>query len=327
DLTSRATNTEIEALSATINKNIQSGRTVALRNVEHARRRSGKPKGKDRSDGGEQEETKPDGVSDEDWRLSRLTDADVLHEAREGALKKLMYKKSHTGMVYVSPETLAMVADSRRPDRKKAPVELDVIFPGEIWSWKDAPATTLWEAQLNLWVSKDILSSIDATNQQSLRTAEGVRKANVPNAAIKSLEDIRITEKYLRARSTRGAANTKTKPDLTTRATTDEYEIVEYNFTVIMKSSYLPALMKNLMTRGEHTITNVSVVNVPDNPEGSQYFGTDPVNRVEIAGEVLFRAGWTRKIMPPETLDRRSANVPGTGTKEFPGQKNRDKNR
>ncbi|MCP4378563.1 MAG: hypothetical protein GY794_20600, partial [bacterium] len=64
DLTSRATNTEIEALSATINKNIQSGRTVALRNVEHARRRSGKPKGKDRSDGGEQEETKPDGVSD-----------------------------------------------------------------------------------------------------------------------------------------------------------------------------------------------------------------------------------------------------------------------
>jgi hypothetical protein len=310
DLTSWATSAEIEKLSARINKHIQSRRKVAARNVEHALRRSGRTRTRNESPGGDgskREEKKPDGVSTEDWNLSRLNDGDVVRQALDNARKELMYKKSNAGMIYVSPETLAMVTDPRLPGGKTGPAELDVIFPNEIWDSKNAPATRLWEAQLNLWVSQDILSSIDTTNRQSLRTTAGVRKPTVQNAAIKALDKISITELYLMERVNRASSSSEAevKPDLTMRATTKEYEIVEYKISLIMKSSYLPVLIKNLMTRGEHTITNVSIVGFPDDPEEARYFGTDPVAQVEVSGEVLFRGGWTRKIMPTETLKGR----------------------
>jgi hypothetical protein len=54
--------------------------------------------------------------------------------------------------------------------------------------------------------------------------------------------------------------------------------------------------------RGDHTITAVSIEHLPAEQDGMRYYGTDPVANVRLVGEVLFRSGWTRKIMPIETL-------------------------
>ncbi|MDP6045201.1 MAG: hypothetical protein QGG25_06315, partial [Phycisphaerae bacterium] len=147
----------------------------------------------------------------------------------------------------------------------------------------------------NLWITQDILAVIDATNDASLKSHGSNR--TVPNAAIKLLRDIIIEKSYL-MQSGEGNVNSA----LTKRATNTEYEIVEYKFAIIMNTKYLPELMHNIITRGDHTVTKVSIEQLPLASDGNRYYGTDPVANVTIGGEVLFRADWTRKIMPLDTL-------------------------
>ena len=315
DLTSWPTDVEIGELSVKIDKDIQARRKAAIKRVEYAQKRSGDavpktpktPKKPTDSDKPEEEAKKPKGVSQEDWDLSRLTDAEVSARARRNATEELMLQKANAGIMFVSPKTLAMVSDLKLPGAAPGPEELDVIFPKEVWKSADAPPAKLWQAQLNLWVTQDILTAIDTTNQQSLRTGGGVRKPTVPNAAVKHLGGIKIEEQYLMQRDSQGAGNATA--DLTQRITTFEYEIIEYEFRVVMKTAYLPVLMRNLMMRGDHTVTDVSIEHLPAGPAGMQYYGTDPVAKLRLVGEVLFRSSWTRKIMPAETLRGRLADV------------------
>jgi hypothetical protein len=302
DLTAWPTAGEIDELSVKIDKDIQSQRRAAVKRVEYAQNRSDAttPKPPDGADKPKEEEKKPEGVSQEDWDLSRLTDAEVQNKARRNATEELMLRKANAGIMFVSPETLAMVSDLKRAGADEGPEELDVIFPKEVWKSADAPAAKLWEAQLNLWVTQDILSAIDATNQQSLRTAASVRKPTVPNAAIKLLSGIDITEQYL-TQLGGGPAGTA-DGNLTQRVTGKEYEIIKYELLVAMRTGSLPHLMRNLIMRGDHTITAVSIEHLPAEQDGMRYYGTDPVANVRLVGEVLFRSGWTRKIMPIETL-------------------------
>ena len=311
DLTSWPTDVEIGELSVKIEKDIQSRRKAAVNRVDYANRRSGAPAPKPPAGDGKppEEAKKPKGITQEDWDLSRLTDADVSKMARRNATEELMLQKANAGIMFVSPRTLAMVSDLKLPGGDTGPEELDVVFPKEVWKSADAPAGKLWEAQLNLWITQDILTAIDMTNQQSLRTAGSVRKATVPNAAVKRLDGINITEQYLMQRD--GANEGDQEADLTQRVTTSEYEIVEYELQVVMKTSYLPTMMRNLMMRGDHTVTNVTIRKLPVEPAGMQYYGTDPVATVLVTGDVLFRSSWTRKIMPSETLKNRLSSVPG----------------
>ena len=308
DLTAWPSDVEIGERSAQIEKDIQSRRRAAIRRVEYAESRGGAaaprtPTGTEP----EEEAKKPEGVSQEDWDLSRLSDAEVHNKARQNATEELMLQKAKAGIMFVSPTTLAMVSDLKQPGGAAGPEELDVIFPQEVWRSADAPAAKLWEAQLNLWITQDILSAIDLTNQKSLRTAGGVRKATVPNAAVKLLAGISIEEKYLMQRG--GEGDEKATADLTQRTTTGEYEIIEYEFLVVMKTAHLPDLMRNLMMRGDHTVTDVSIEHSPAGPDGMRYYGTDPVASIRLVGEVLFRSGWTRKVMPIETLKDRLGSV------------------
>ncbi|MDP6544211.1 MAG: hypothetical protein QGH60_09490 [Phycisphaerae bacterium] len=309
DLTSWPTGAEIDELSLKIESDIQSKRKAAVRRVEYAQRNSGTaaPKPPAGADKPKEEVKKPKGISQEDWDLSRYTDADVRKMARRNATEELMIQKANAGIMYVSPKTLAMVSDLKLPGADVGPEELDVVFPKEVWQSSDAPPTMLWEAQLNLWVTQDILGAIDATNQRSLRTAGSVRKATVPNAAIKLLSGIDIAEQYMMRRGKDSAG--KTNANITSRVTTKEYEIIEYELLVVMKTAYLPVLMRNLMMRGDHTITAVSVEQLLTGPDGMRYYGTDPVANVRLVGEVLFRSDWTRKIMPLETLRGRLGGV------------------
>ncbi len=291
DPTSWPVDSEIGELSVDHEKDILSRRIAANNRVKYAQSRRPKP-----APGGDEEEPKkPEGVSDEDWYLYNLTKEAVSAKARADATEQLMLAKANAGSMFVSPETLAMVTDAKMPGSPKGPDELDVIFPTEVWKSTDAPGPKLWTAQLNLWITQDILAVIDATNDASLKSHGSNR--TVPNAAIKLLRDIIIEKSYL-MQSGEGNVNSA----LTKRATNTEYEIVEYKFAIIINTKYLPELMHNIITRGDHTVTKVSIEQLPLASDGNRYYGTDPVANVTIGGEVLFRADWTRKIMPLDTL-------------------------
>ena len=306
DLTAWPTEAEITKRSLSIATDLKSRRKAAIKRVKFANERDGvkpPPRANPRPRRGaeepvEEEAKKPEGVSDEDWTLSRLSDADISNKAKKNASDELMLKKAKAGIMFVSPKTLAMVNDPKLPTGTPAsPEELTVVFPAEVWQSSAAPASKLWKGQLNLWITQDILAAIEATNQQSLRGAGKSRQATVPNAAIKLLRSISIEDTYLKVRSADDGGSA-----LTQRVTTPDYEIVEYRIGLVMKTAYLPALTRSLMTRGEHTITDVTISREPAGSDSRRYYGTDPVVNVTLSGEALFRASWTRKIMPIETL-------------------------
>ena len=308
NLTTWPTEAEITQRSKKISSDIQARRKAAVKRVDYAKKRSGAGAKRKPIDEGDDppEEEKPKGVSQADWDDYRLTEGAITNLARRNATDELMIKKASAGMVFVTPETMAMVTAPTPSGGNKAPEELDVIFPKEIWQSANAPAEKLWEAQLNLWISKDILSAINATNRAAVRLADG--RPTVPNAAVKQLLQIMVEEQYLMPQP--GPAGKNNSDGLTQRATTKEYEIIEYRVLLVMNTSSLPALLRNLTMRGDHTITHAAVKSVPVEPDGKTYYGPEPVSRVEISGEALFRADWTRtKLMPVELLKGRLSPV------------------
>jgi len=304
DITSWPVDTEISELSAKLEKEILARRRASIKRVKYEQDRNPAPAapagGAD--DAEPKEPKKPEGVTADDWYLSRLSEPDVSAKARKDATEELMLAKARAGSLFVSPDTLKMVKDPKLPESNEGPEELDVIFPREIWQSSDAPAPKLWAAQLNLWITRDILAVIDATNDKSLQSHGTDR--TVPNAAIKYLRKIAIEETYLMQA---GEANTNSA--LTQRATCGDYEIIEYNFAIVMNTEYLPVLMQKLAARGDHTVTKVTIEHLPSSADGSRYYGTLPVASVTIGGEVMFRSNWTRKIMPIELLRETLAGV------------------
>ena len=299
DLTAMPTEGEIGELSDVLAKAIFLKRKPALRRVEYALQNAPKPEGgaTPEDDDDKTPQVKPKGVSDEDWKLARLSDSGVHDMAQNHATQTLMLEKANAGAMFVSPKTLAMVTDPKLPGAANGPEELAVVFPQEVWRPADAPAPKLWLSQLNLWISQDILASIDQTNQMSLQRDGKRLTPTVPNSGIKHLAGIQVAEGYLIQEE-----GVDAETGLTQRGTTPEYEIVAYQFTVIMNTAYLPELLRNIMMRGDHTVTEVMIDHLPTGTNDRRYYGTDPVARVSLAGEVLFRSDWTRKIMPIEIL-------------------------
>ncbi len=98
-------------------------------------------------------------------------------------------------------------------------------------------------------------------------------------------------------------------PALTGRRCNKLYDVVHYDFTVLMPVRYLPLLYKNILSENFHTILDVRI----DNPrqvsggtsassggafsrgaEQLYYYGDESVMRVNIVGEMILLTDWTR---------------------------------
>ena len=195
-------------------------------------------------------------------------------EAREKGLRAAMVNKAKAGVVYANPSSLDMYFLEEVPNR---------------------PLNELWQAQLNLWVTGDIIGAIKQTNQEVLEKLPS-QDRNVLNAAIKHLVKIDVNENYARAvpeqaaptpvparragpageqfyeeselMETRAPAGGQAmpgaegKPDasvLTRRGSCKDYDVIQYSFTVVMSPRHLAALEQNLMARNYHTITGIQV--------------------------------------------------------------------
>lgn len=86
-----------------------------------------------------------------------------------------------------------------------------------------------------------------------------------------------------------GAADT-----LTRRTTEKQYEVVHYNFTVVMPYRFLSDLLKNLARQNLHTPLNIKTADASEDFQMGFYYGAEPVMKVTIHGELLLLTAWAR---------------------------------
>jgi len=189
---------------------------------------------------------------------------------------------------------------------------LDWVLPGP--ELVAPPITKIWQAQLNYWITKDIIAAIRATNAVSARPANaGNEIPSVLDAAVKELVKVEIDENYVAgpeaAGGTTGIARRGVEAavnSFTQRASCQQYDVLHYSFTVVMPTRSLNALERNLMKRNYHTILGVHIRQLPQRPS-DRYYGTDPVMAVTIRGELLVLTAWKRALLgelEKETIQR-----------------------
>ena len=124
--------------------------------------------------------------------------------------------------------------------------------------------------------------------------------------------------------------------DLTRRACSKNYDVVRYQFTVVMPMRYLSDLKLNLLRRTNHTILNVNMNKAATLPvtdgrrtrataDDLYYYGTDSVVEVTLGCELLLMTAWERgtydfeagkwsrqfpPLMPKEVLSNLQELVP-----------------
>jgi len=278
---------------------------------------------------------------------------DVAAAARAEALRSARVQKARDGLIYASAESF------------------DTVFSGGEVIASD---TELWQAQLNLWVTRDIVEAIKRTNEQVLaRIPE--KKRNVVTSAVKRLVSVKVSETYYTSGKKAGGfggAPTGGRPPtwgpgkmppgymppptmapdetyvpppvggygrptpsrqqprrtpigesagtLSERGSTKTYDVIHYEFTVIMPWRHLELLQQNLLKRNLHTVLNVGI----DPPgaaapggastgrtsaEQRYYYGSEPVVQVTIMGELLLLTSWERGAWDDKAND---------WSKEFP---------
>ncbi len=170
---------------------------------------------------------------------------------------------------------------------------LDRVFTAETSASEDK----LWEAQVNLWLTDEIIRAIIATNRQWMAEQQAqdaaVRKPSVLNSAVKRIDSIKIFASL--TASTTGQKVSR----LTQRETGLQYAVVPYRFVVVMPTRHIRRLTSALETQNYHTVTNISLsCEVPQAAKEAYYYGIEPVMRVQVDGEMLLLADWIRDLMP-----------------------------
>jgi len=245
------------------------------------------------------------------------------------AVDKLIRTCAHRGLVY---------ADEQSMD--------PIMIPGSSMRYSDSQ---LWMAQVSLWVQKDVVAAIVAANEEVRRRAAVGQKGVPASAVrhLKAIKVIGYVVQdaggpglgaegggtqgvggmYGMGGTTGGitgvggASNRlvyvgqapslqQVSPERLSRRVCDtSYDVVQYEFTVVIPFRYLPKLYRKLLERQYHTILKVQVgestttqqpgmntagVGQAATAQEYYYYGTDPVVQVTLTGELLLAAEWTR---------------------------------
>jgi len=243
--------------------------------------------------------------------------SEITAKANTEGLASIRLKKAKMGRIYADMDSFA----NRVFDRAKS----------------EADDATLWQAQVHLWVAGEVVGAIRETNDQVLAKLPENRR-NVIGAPVKRFVSLQVDPDYYigtgksKKKAASGTGGMKAMPmdkmggymdkmggygmmqpgahkvsrpsatsELTQRACCKDYDVVRYNFTVVMPMRYLQDLLLNLLKRNNHTILNVSidraVAAAGSGRSGGQsyyYYGTDPVVEVTVACELLLMTAWER---------------------------------
>lgn len=204
-------------------------------------------------------------------------------------------------------------------------------------------ADEVWESQLSAWVQQDIVDALVRTNeevQNSLNIPKN--KRCVINSAVKRLVRIEISgqsgkasakgegkprvdtmmgpmmpgmmpvrgrdRKTDRDREDSEDSDGKIEPadSLTGNTANKMMDVVNYSFTVVISTRYLPVLEKKLIEQNFHVILNesiesyTSIASAPPSKDGNyseeelSYYGVAPVSLVTITGQLVLLTDWIR---------------------------------
>ncbi len=229
--------------------------------------------------------------------------------AETKAMRNLIWKYSREGWIYADRDSLFIPS-----------------VMTETGASKEYDESELWMAQVGMWVQKDVLQAIQKTNEAAQKANANEEVQGVAASAVKRLVNFSFHGycmkgsagggklAYLHNSMTRGA---DIPPGLTGRVTCPAYDVLHYDFTVVIPMGYLRELYKNLRLQNFHTVLDVQIEPVTDptssgsfgsSPMGSSgsalspfYYGTEPVVQVTIVGELLVMADASRGRMDPNT--------------------------
>lgn len=176
-----------------------------------------------------------------------------------------------------------------------------------------APFYRLWESQVNLWVTQELLQAIASTNQGLFdwRKEQGVgpTEENVLTSAVKRLERLNMSEAFAAAQKA-GAASAF----LGGRGTNDQYGLIRYQFTLIMPPCHVERFLRTLELQNYQTavVTNMSEISPRDRAD--YYYGVEPVMRVEFEAEMFLLLEWAKDKMPEDEKQKLTQAQAGTGT-------------
>ncbi len=174
--------------------------------------------------------------------------------------------------IYVDPEALAYSFREPKTD----------VTPGQLWA-----------AQLNLWVTADVLDAIRLANQEVVdkAIADGALAESVSLSAVRHLRSLAVLGYSLSGGSGvpgRGMAS------LTGRQSDKLYDVVYYRLSVIMPARHVADFERVLTSHNYHTILNVTMRAVQQDSSDLHYYGSGPVMEVAFTGELLLLSGWQR---------------------------------
>ena len=190
-------------------------------------------------------------------------------EAREKGRRTAMISKARAGMIYAGPESL------------------DMYFLEEV---RNRPFSELWQAQLNYWVTSEVIRAINQTNQEVLAKLP-VSERNVLAAPVKHLVRIEVNENYVQAapeqaapaarsvrpegrefyeeieetetmtegQATAGPGEKPNASPLTNRGSNKNYDVLQYSFIVVARPEHLATLQRNLLAGNYHTVLSIQL--------------------------------------------------------------------
>ncbi len=242
-------------------------------------------------------------------RPASARDEGISDEAYQKAYARMRLLKAQQGNVYVDINSFDLLTFVRR--------QMVTTLPPE----------QIWQAHLSMWVSSDIVDAINQTVEEVYQS-ENVSPAQrgVPRSPVKRLVSIQLERTAAATR--REPSRRDTEPDdyqygppasygppaqkydrqssggptatgaetLTQRTTTEKYNVVHYEFTVIMPHRYVPVLQQKLMGLNYHTILeqDISLVEANSQADERYYYGTEPVRKVTFSCELLLLSDWVR---------------------------------
>ena len=237
---------------------------------------------------------------------------------QDRAVKKLIVDRSKKGSIYASDDSMYYVSE----------LQLTKLYSFD----------RLWALQVGLWIQQDIVTAINLANRQAGKVGGGV-----PGAAVKRLVETNVRGYVVRdtTSSSRGGGRPpvlqgpaplmylnamaedrngggKNVPQLTKRACNELYDVVHYDFTVVLPAGQLLRLFKNLTQQNYHTIVNVVLAEPGAEQqagmsysgtsgradEGSFYYGMQSVVQATIVGELLLLTDWERGLQDTGTGKR-----------------------
>jgi hypothetical protein len=176
------------------------------------------------------------------------------------------------------------------------PESLDVVFPQPA---NDPSDERLWDAQINLWVTSEILGAIGSFNEEIVAEIQQARPDEPVSVGISGVKRLMRLSVVVPGGAGGTALAGAASRALTKRESTQLYDPVYYEFTVIMPLRYVGRFQKELMNRNYHTILGLQMAPMVQGPQDLYYYGPEAVMRVTFTGELLLLTAWARGTWDP----------------------------